>query len=216
MSDELRVEGNGMCSGGLTAAVGLAGAEARGHRGLAAVQMTGVVFFALCTGWAAGARMYLPGTPVPVTMQTLTVLLSGAILGCRLGAASMLIYLLMGCAGMPFFSGWRSGLAVACGPTGGYLIGFMAASWIVGKISWSGEGSWKRLFLAVSAGSAVIYLCGAAGLLVTVPGIDLAGAFSRGILPFLPGDLIKASLAVGLTRVAGPRTRRFLADGGEE
>jgi biotin transport system substrate-specific component len=179
------------------------------------VRLTGVAIFALSAGWAAAVRIYLPGNPVPITLQTLPVLLAGGVMGYELGAASMLIYVLLGCAGMPFFSGMRSGLGVAFGPTGGYLVGFMAAAWVVGRMAHTARPSWRRLVAACAAGSAVIYACGVVGLLVTLPGTGLLGVLQKGVFPFLPGDLMKAAVAVGVLGFSGRWRRRFFPAGEE-
>jgi biotin transport system substrate-specific component len=171
------------------------------------------VFFALCTGWAGAARIYLPFTPVPITLQTLTVLLAGGVMGYRLGITSMLVYLALGCAGMPFFADMKSGTAVMCGPTAGYLIGFVAAAWIVGRMTHVPKPSWKRLAAGFAAGSAVIYVCGVAGLLLAVPGIGFGTAVMRGVAPFLAGDVLKAAAGVGVLGAAGERTRRVFPPG---
>jgi biotin transport system substrate-specific component len=103
----------------------------------------------------------LPFSPVPITGQTLAVLLAGLILGKKLGTASIAAYLAQGAAGLPFFAGGKSGLATLLGPTGGYLFGFLAAAYIVGMLS---ELRFKRsLFQAFSAiviGNMIIYVFG--------------------------------------------------------
>ena len=132
-------------------------------------------------------------TPVPITGQTFGVLLVGALLGSRRGAAALLLYLLEGSLGLPVFAGGGSGIAHLAGPTGGYLVGFVAGGSLVG---WLAEIGWDRrpltTLLAMALGNAAIYLFGLAWLARFVPSDRLLLA---GMLPFLPGDSIKLLLA---------------------
>ncbi|MGH2625156.1 MAG: biotin transporter BioY [Anaerolineales bacterium] len=141
-------------------------------------------------------EFHLPGNPVPITGQTFAVLLAGALLGPRLGALAMLAYLTQGALGLPVFAGGAGGAARLLGPTGGYLIGFVAAAALVG---WLAERGWDRTpWLTAGAmflGNLVIYALGVTRLAAFV-GSDQAVAL--GVLPFLPGDLIKVALATGL------------------
>jgi len=193
---------------GISGAGTVAGIEAGRRLYSPAVRLTGVAFFALCTGWAGAARIYLPFTPVPITLQTFSVLLAGGLMGRRLGVASMLVYLVLGCVGMPFFSGMRSGAAVVFGPTGGYLVGFLVAAWIAGRVTHVRRPSWKRLAAGFAAGSAAIYVCGVVGLVLAVPGMGPGAAVMKGVVAFLPGDVLKAAAGAGLVGLAGERMRR--------
>ena len=174
----------------------------------AAVQTIGVAFFALATGWAAAVRIPLPFTPVPITLQTLPVLMAGLVMGYELGAASMLIYVLLGCAGLPFFAGMKSGLNVVFGATGGYLVGFIVASWLAGRIAHVRNASWKRTTLALGAGLFVIFALGFTGLMITAR-LTPADAFAKGVLPFLPGGIVKGVSALILVRASSSWTNRF-------
>jgi biotin transport system substrate-specific component len=138
----------------------------------------------------------LPFTPVPVTGQTLGVLLVGALYGPRRGALAVVAYLLEGIAGLPVFSAGRSGLPFLLGPTGGYLIGFVPAAAVAGMLGHGARPAWLRLAGLLLA-SVVVYVFGAPWLAI-VAGRDLAGAISVGVLPFLPGDVLKAGLAAGV------------------
>jgi biotin transport system substrate-specific component len=135
----------------------------------------------------------LPFGPVPVTAQTLAVLLLGAVLGKTRAVASVFLYLAQGLAGLPVFAGGTFGAAYLLGPTGGYLIGFVPAAFIAGYLA---EHGWDRkvstAFLAMLAGNIAIYVCGIPWLANFV-GADKAIAL--GFLPFIPGDLIKLVLA---------------------
>ena len=167
----------------------------------AALILAGSWLVALC----ARIAIPLPFSPVPVTAQTLAVLLIGALLGSRRGGLSMLAYLAQGMAGLPVFAGGLSGPAVLTGPTGGYLIGFAVAAFCTG---WLAERGWDRrfvtTFLAMLLGNLVIYLCGVSWLSTLVGWDD---AFRLGLYPFLIGDVAKIVLATALL----PSGWKFLA-----
>jgi len=141
---------------------------------------------------AAQLRIPLPFSPVPVTGQTFAVLLVAASLG-RLGLASVIAYLIEGAIGLPVFAGGASGVAYMTGPTGGYLIGFALAAAIVGSAA---ERGWDRqLVTALAAmliGEVAIYACGLAWLARFPLPVSLLDA---GLIPFIPGDLLKMVLA---------------------
>jgi len=137
----------------------------------------------------AQVRIPLPFTPVPITGQTFAVLLVGAALGANRGAASLLLYLLEGIAGLPFFAGGAGGLAALLGPTGGYLIGFVAAAYLVGLLAARGlDRRVPSALLAFLAGEVVIYLFGVAWLSIF---LGFPRATAAGLLPFLVGDALK-------------------------
>ncbi|MFN3762417.1 MAG: biotin transporter BioY [Anaerolineae bacterium] len=144
-------------------------------------------------GLMAQVAIPLPFTPVPVTGQTFGVLLVGALLGSRRGALSLVLYLLEGIAGLPVFAGGSSGPARLLGPTGGYLLGFVAGAWVTG---WLCERGWDRRMpaaaLAMLIGNLVIYLFGLPWL-ATFVGPEKA--LMMGLWPFIPGDLLKLALA---------------------
>jgi biotin transport system substrate-specific component len=155
-----------------------------------------VAAFALATAFAAYVRVPVPFTPVPLTLQTMFVVLAGAMLGPRLGAASMLTYLGMGIAGLPVFAGGM-GLAYLFGPTGGYLLAFPVAAFVAGVITRPavGRGAVAAIRLVVGlAAAAMLILVSGAAWLTALTG-DLAGAVALGIAPFLVGEAIKVSLA---------------------
>jgi len=149
----------------------------------------GSLLVALC----AQLAFHLPFSPVPVTMQTFGVILVGALLGSKRGALSMIAYIAEGGAGLPVFAGGKFGFIVLLGPTGGYLLGFVAAAFIVG---WFAERGWDRrcwsTVVAMSLGTIVIYICGLAWL-VRFVGVELV--FKAGLYPFLPGAAVKIGLA---------------------
>lgn len=152
-----------------------------------------VVAAAALTALAAQWRIHLPFTPVPITGQTFAVLLTGAALGSKLGAAGQLLYVAVGAFGAPVFSDGSGGIEVIQGATGGYLIGFIFAA---GLIGWMAERrqdrSFPTMFTAFIAGSGLIYIFGVVGLIAATE-MDLTTAFANGVAPFLFGDLIKAA-----------------------
>ena len=156
------------------------------------------VVFAFSLLVALSAQIVIPVGPVPITAQTFAVLLTGALLGSRMGAAAIIIYLAEGAIGLPFFSAGRGGLGHLLGPTGGYLVAFPAAAFITGAFA---EHGWdKRFFTAAAAmaiGSVIIMLSGWAWFSL-VTNTPMAIAFKATVLPFLPGDVVKILLAAAL------------------
>ena len=147
---------------------------------------------------AIAAQLAIPIGPVPITMQTFAVTLTGALLGPRLGAAALIAYLIEGAVGLPFFAEGRAGIGTLLGPTGGYLVSFPAAAYITGAFS---EHGWDRHFLtavaAMAIGSVVILLAGWSWLVVGLGAAPLA-AFKAGVAPFLIGDVVKIVLAAAV------------------
>lgn len=149
----------------------------------------GVVVFAIATALSAKVQVVLPGTPVPFTFQPLLVLLSGALLGARLGATSQVLYLTAGALGVPAFA-FGGGAAYLLGPTGGYLLAYPLAALTVGALMRPG---YLRALVAMLAGLAIIYAGGIAWLgAVFGPERVLA----LGLLPFVAADLVKVALGV--------------------
>jgi biotin transport system substrate-specific component len=161
-----------------------------------------VVAVALLTAVAAQIRFPLPFTPVPITGQTFVVVLGGAVLGMRAGAASQLLYLALGAVGLPVFTEASGGWQVFQGATGGYLVGFVFAAALVG---WLAEQRYDRRFTTAvwlfALGNLVIYAFGVPWLMV-VTGWGLTEALAKGVVPFLVGDLLKIAAAAGLTPAA--------------
>ncbi|HWS86372.1 MAG TPA: biotin transporter BioY [Pyrinomonadaceae bacterium] len=167
-----------------------------------------VAAFSLFVALAAQVVIPLPWTPVPLTGQTFAVLLTGALLGPRLGGLAMLAYLLEGAAGLPFFRGGAGGVGHLAGPTAGYLLAFPAAAYVTGALA---ERGWDRRFLSAAAamalGSLVILACGWAwlALMLRTP----AEAFRLGVAPFLPGDVVKIALAAAALPAGWSLLRRL-------
>ena len=147
---------------------------------------------------AACAQFSIHIGPIPITGQTFAVLLTGMLLGSRLGAAAVIAYLIEGAIGLPFFAGGGAGLVRFLGPTAGYLVAFPAAAFIVGAFA---EHGWdKRYETAVAAmaiGSLIIFLGGWAwfAILTNTPPV---AAFKLAVLPFLLGDVIKIALGAAV------------------
>lgn len=156
-----------------------------------------IIAFSLLTALAAQVAIPLPWTPVPITGQTFAVLLTGALLGSRLGALAMIAYLIEGASGLPFFAAGGTGLQrLLFSPTSGYLLSYPAAAFVVGLLA---ERGWDRRYLTAAAamaiGSIVILLSGWAWLTRFV---GTAAAWQAGVAPFLIGDVIKIALAAAV------------------
>ena len=160
----------------------------------------------LVTALAAQVAVPLPFSPVPITGQTWAVLLSGAVLGARRAFLAQALYLAEGALGLPVFAGGVGGLTVFLGPTAGYLAAFPFAAAVTGVLAQRG---WDRGFLSMIAamllGSGVIFAAGLANLARFLPAGQLVPA---GLVPFLPGDLIKSSLAALAFPALWRRVRR--------
>jgi biotin transport system substrate-specific component len=156
-----------------------------------------VIAFSLLTALSAQVAIPLPWTPVPITGQTFAVLLTGALLGSRLGALAMLAYLIEGASGLPFFAAAGGGVQrLLFSPTSGYLLAYPAAAFVVGLLA---ERGWDRRFVtaaaAMAVGSVLILLGGWAWLArFSSP----AAAWSVGVAPFLVGDVVKIALAAAV------------------
>lgn len=157
----------------------------------------------------AGAWVSAPFYPVPMTMQTLAVLLVGGLLGPKLGAASVVGYLALGLTGAPVFHNGLGGAAVVAGPTGGYLVGFVGAAVLMGLFArWAqvrtpGRNGLVRELALLAVGAALaeiaIYTLGVPWLALFV-GLDLGKALAAGVVPFILGDLLKMAVAIGAVR----------------
>lgn len=147
---------------------------------------------------AAFAQFSIPIGPVPITGQSFAVLLTGALLGSRLGAAAVIAYLIEGALGLPFFAGGGAGIVRFLGPTGGYLVAFPAAAFITGAFA---EHGWDKNYFSAAAamaiGSIVIFLGGWAwyAILTNTPPVT---AFQISVLPFLLGDVVKIALGAAV------------------
>lgn len=179
-----------------------------------------VIGAALLTALCAQIEIPVPGSPVPISGQTFAVVLTAAPLGARRGASAQLLYVLLGLIGLPFYSGGDSGTEVLFGATGGYLVGFVLAAWIVGTLAERGQD--RRVLRAIAAfilGQGVIFAIGVPWLAV-VADLGPVDALQAGLFPFVLGGLIKAALAGGLMpaawRIFGPQRDESGDESGDE
>jgi len=161
-------------------------------------QMTLISLFAALT--AVGAFISIPLYPVPLSLQSLFTLLAAMILGSVMGASSQIIYVLLGVIGLPVFAGFKAGIGILFGPTGGFLLGFIISAYIIGKIV-----ELKKVknifyyFLVGIIGTIILYIIGITQLSL-VTGIGIKKAITVGMLPFLPGDILKIIAASFIAR----------------
>ncbi len=165
----------------------------------------GVVAFAVATVFGAQIAVPVPFTPVPITLQTLFVILAGVVLGPRAGAASMALYVGAGAMGAPVFSNGGAGLAWLLGPTGGYLLTYpasaFAAGWVAGR-----RGSTLRICMGLTLGVLIQY-AGGLTQLWALTGQPIGAVLAMGALPFLFGDAVKIATAAWIAR--GMRATSF-------
>jgi biotin transport system substrate-specific component len=169
---------------------------------------------AVLTGLLAQVAVPLPWTPVPITGQTLAVLLAGVLLGGGWGGISQVIYAGLGLAGLPWFAGWQGGLSHLAGPTGGYIVGFVLAALCVGYFT-------DRFMAARQYYGLVVLMLAANFILIYVPGLLQLGLWlslikgqsltvmqtlNLGLWPFVAGDVIKILLAAGIAWAVLPKT----------
>jgi biotin transport system substrate-specific component len=156
---------------------------------------------------AVGAHIVIPIAPVPITMQTLFVLLAGASIGSGWGSLSQVLYVGLGVAGLPMFAGGVSGASVLSGPTGGYLIAFLITPWAVGSLL-RRSSSLGAQVAAFAAGKLVILALGVMHLALFYTH-DFARALAVGVVPFLPGGVFKIAAAVSIHRSSQALVRHY-------
>ncbi len=145
------------------------------------------------------AKIRIPLWPVPITMQTFGVFTIAFFFGSFRGVVSLFAYALAGLMGLSVFAGPKSGLPVFLGPTGGYIVGFIFAAFVVGYLIEKGYGrTRKSVLLVVLVGEAVIYAIGLPWLAAALPTLTFFGVLKAGLIPFIIGDAVKALAAVGL------------------
>ena len=151
---------------------------------------------------AVAAQIAVPLWPVPITGQTLAVLLVGSTLGATRGALSMLLYAVLGVVGLPVFSGASSGVATFLGPTGGYIVGFVFAAAFTG---WLAQREWDKRFLGAAlsflGGTVVIFAFGMTWLAISLQA-SLQQTLEWGLYPFIVGGIIKAAIAAAIMPAA--------------
>ncbi len=141
------------------------------------------------------APFSLPIGPVPISLTNLVIYFSLYLLGWKLGTLSYVIYLLIGLVGVPVFSGFTAGPAKLFGPTGGYLIGFIPMAIIAGIVIDKYTEKWLLCLLAMIIGTIVCYALGTTWLAYEAK-MDMMAALWAGVIPFIPGDLVKMALAI--------------------
>lgn len=162
----------------------------------AAVSTALVLGGALLT--AGAAQVAVPLWPVPITGQTLAVLLVGSALGARRGVLSMLVYALLGIVGLPVFADGSAGVGVLVGPSGGYVVGFVAAAALVGWIAERfGDRPLRNAVLSFALGTVVTFAAGMGWLAVSL-GLDLQQTLEYGLYPFVIGGAVKALVGAGV------------------
>ncbi|MCL5985168.1 MAG: biotin transporter BioY [Actinobacteria bacterium] len=163
--------------------------------------------FAALTYLGSQASIYLPFTPVPITLQVLTVILAGLTLGPRLGALSQAEYVIAGILGAPVFAGGKSGVVALAGPTGGYLVGFIFAAFVIGTVYrvYRRRDDWG-IFLSAATGVITIYIFGATWLaiLFVLSGLGIFESIGKsmmlGVVPFIGADVLKIIVAAALVK----------------
>ncbi len=163
---------------------------------------------------AVGGFISIPLGPIPVTLQTLFVVLSGLILGARLGALSQLTYVILGLIGVPIFAAGTGGLTSVVSPTFGFLMAFIVAAYVIGKLTEKNK-SLSRIISAVVLGSFVIYIIGVPYFYFIFTNylgksINFYAALKYACIPFIPGDIIKAIIAIILAKQLIPRLSKYL------
>ena len=161
---------------------------------------------------AVCSQIQIPLPMVPINLALFALHLSGALLGAKRGTLSMLVYVLLGLAGIPVFAGFKAGPATLFGRTGGYILGYILCATIVGFLSRKGAFSFPRLCLGMAVGVIVCYAFGTAWFMALTR-MDLATSLGYCVLPFLPGDAVKIALAALLAlRLRPALTRMGLID----
>lgn len=160
---------------------------------------------------AGQVRVPIPGSPVPMTLQVIVMLLAGGFLAPWAAATGMLLFATAGLLGAPLFQGGGAGLLHLAGPTGGYIVGFIAGAFCCAWLLDGKRASLFRTILSMAAGVAVVHLCGMLQLAVYLGG-DFGLAFRQGVLVFLPLDLVKIAVAApivsGVAAITGARDAR--------
>jgi biotin transport system substrate-specific component len=156
---------------------------------------------------ALGANIVIPIEPVPITMQTLFVLLAGASIGAGWGSLSQWIYVGLGVAGLPIFASGLSGAGVLAGPSGGYLISFLVTPWLVGTMLRRSQRIGWQVFSFI-AGQLLILLLGVAHLTLFYTH-DFSRSLAVGVVPFLLGDAFKIFAAVSIHRSSQALVRHY-------
>ena len=146
------------------------------------------------------SQIAIPIQPVPVNLATFSVFVAGGVLGAKRGAISQAVYVLLGVIGLPVFSSFSGGMGILFGPTGGYIVGYVAAAWLVGLLSARCHGKAYWFALSMAGGLALCSLLGTAWYMV-VAHTGLVESLLLCVVPFLPGDAAKIAVAALLVPV---------------
>lgn len=162
---------------------------------------------------AIGGFVSIPLGPVPITLQTIFVVLSGLILGAKLGALSQIIYVILGLIGLPIFAGGTGGLTSVVSPSFGFVIGFIVAAYVIGKLTEKNK-SLSTIIYSVVLGSFVIYFIGVPYFYFIFTSylgksINFYGALKYACLPFIPGDIVKAVISIILAKKLLPMLKNM-------
>ena len=170
------------------------------------------LLMACFTGIMAQIIIPLPWTPVPITAQTFAVLCSGLFLGKKYGCLSQILYVVLGIAFIPWFGGMTGGLEVFLGSAGGFLIGFIIASYFIGLITekYAHARSFTKMALVIGiANFALIYIPGLAGLALFLgfqgTSVGIIDLLMMGLIPFIAGDIVKILAAASVSKVFLPK-----------
>ncbi|MCB2292202.1 biotin transporter BioY [Clostridium algoriphilum] len=163
---------------------------------------------------AVGGIISIPLGPVPITLQSLFVILSGLILGAKLGALSQITYVILGLIGLPVLAGGSGGLGSVVSPTFGFLMGYIVAAYVIGKLTEKNK-SLSKIIYSVILGSLGIYVIGVPYFYFIFTNylgksINFYAALKFACLPFIPGDVIKAIIAIILAKKLIPRLSKYL------
>ena len=169
--------------------------------------LTYPAFFAALTAVMSFISIPMPFSLVPITGQTLAVMLTGSILPVRQAYWSMLAYLLIGAVGLPVFSGFSGGIGVLLGPTGGYLIGYLPGVMLIALLKGQNNNLWSLALANSIGGIGIVYLLGITWLSL-VTGIGFQKAIMTGALPFIPGDIIKVIAATVISATVNKRLQK--------
>jgi len=161
--------------------------------------ITQIGIFAALT--AIGAFISIPIGPVPISLQTFFVLLSGVILGSKKAMFSQIVYVMLGLIGLPIFAGFSGGFQAVFKPSFGFIIGFIIAAYVVGKISERKSNSIKYMSIAVITGSLIMYVVGIPYMyyilnIILSKSLDIIQIMKMGMFMFIPGDMLKAIVVV--------------------
>lgn len=176
--------------------------KSRKNKGDTVVELTKAALFAAFFCVLAPHTLYLPFSPVGITLGSFLLYLTGFLLGPKLGCISVLLYLCMGLLGLPVFSGYTAGAGVLFGPTGGFLLGYLPCvaiiGWITGKVPVGKKGTVK-FFAAMVAGTGALYVFGTVWFMaIYTKGASFSEAVTACVVPFLPFDGVKMVLAAML------------------